>query len=269
MSHNAKKLKNEKFYSLLAIAYSVCMDLGEDDARVEQYLHYLYDLFRDFNFDFTGEVKAELIPMKSWKQIDMPCDMVDAVRVGFKDGNLIRVFTMDPNMGKLFEETDDSQGKVRHQYKENEAPRLSIANLNPEYIPLMIYNGGDYYNIQQYYGALVNHNYLGYFSFDWKERVINFKDTVSGYDHVYLEYISDGINYSGATVAHPYVFSALKAGVHWKRSLFDSRISAGQARELERIYNNEKHTAQLRLMNFNLDDFREAMRAGFKLVVKN
>jgi hypothetical protein len=250
----------KKYYTLLAAAYSVCKDLGEDDARVEQYLHYARDGYREFHFDHSYGVKAVEIDMKAWKQIDFPCDMVDWTKVAFKVGDRLMAITQDANIPKTFD-------------KVNCVPLANMSIDNPSFnagalVPLYLYDGVGAVT-QKYFASLAQYNYLGYFDVDWKNRVINFKETTDGFTKVYLEYIDDGLNYSGATVIHPYAYNAIKLYIKWQRKENDDRYSDGSAERAERKWNMALHKYDMRMLHITIEDIREAIRYGFKLVVKN
>lgn len=249
-----------KYYTLLSAAYSVCHDLGEDEARVEQYLGYARDGYREFHFDHGFGVKVVEVDMKPWKQIDFPCDMVDWTKVAFKVGNRLLIVTQDSNTPKTYD-------------KEGCTPiaNLPVPNPNVEdgLIPLYIYDGDLTGDQGKYYGSLVQYNYVGYFDVNWKKRVFDFKDTVEGFNKVYLEYIDDGLNYSGATIIHPYAWNAIKLYIKWQRKENDDRYSESSKERAQRQWNQALHKFDMRMLHITVEDIREAVRLGWKLVVKN
>jgi len=259
MSNLSKTFDRSRFYSLIAVAYSVAKDLHEGNERVEYYLHLAMEGWREFSFDASCEVKTVEIEIKPWKQIDFPMDMVDWVRVGFKCGDLIKILTQDSFISKLHDKVNGVKQENRSYRDINNV--VAIGDMSPFYT----YNG---VGVAKYYGVNIDYNYLGYFDVDWKQRVINFKETVQGHTKVYLEYISDGLDASAMTVVNPYAFWVLKDWVKWQRKENDDRYSLGEKSRAESAYNKSLTKYQHRITHMDLDDVREALVSGNTLVVQ-
>jgi hypothetical protein len=252
----------KKYYTLLAAAYSVCKDLGEDDARVEQYLHYARDGYREFHFDHGFGIKAKEVTLKPWKQIDFPQDMVDWTKIAFKIGDRLLVLTQDANIPMTYDKAEDNCTPLAN------LPLPNPGQTEPGTIPICLYDGVSS-DCTKYYGSLVQYNFKGYFDVDWRQRVINFKETIEGFSKIYIEYIDDGLNYSGATVIHPYAFNAIKLYIKWQRKENDDRYSESSAERAEQKWNKALHKYNMRMLRITVEDIREATRLGWKLVVKN
>lgn len=255
------QLERNRFYTLLAMAHSVAKDLKEGTERIEYYLHLSLEWYREFNFDHSHQVKAIEVPMAAWKQIDFPVDMVDWVRVGFKHGNMIRIMTQDAYIPRTFDVTNGVP-----QENQSILPMKEINCEGASDASMWIWDG---MGVAKYYGHNLNYNYLGYFDVDWGNRVINFKDTINGYEKVYLEYITDGIEAGAMTVVNPYAFRTGKDYVKWQRKENDDKYSLGEKDRAEKAYNNSVKRFTDRITHMDLDDVQEALRAGFTLVVQN
>ena len=256
-------LERKRFYTLLALAYSVAKDLGEDNSRVEQYLHYAMEWYREFSFDSSMQVKSVEIPMSAWKQIDFPVDMVDWVRVGFKYGDTLLILTQDAYIPKTH--------KIQNGTPIANTPTLpltevDIAGPSPaERSTMWVWDGA--YGCAKYYGYNINYNYLGYFDVDWSQRVINFKATAENFQTVYLEYISDGIECGAMTIVNPYGFKMGKDWVKWQRKENSDRYSLGEKDRAEKQYLKSLQRYNERMIHMDLDDVQEALAAGWTLVV--
>lgn len=253
-----KEFDRSRFYTLLAVAYGVAKDLQENNTRVHYYLHLALEGYREFSFDYSAELKAVEIPLKSWKQIDFPCDMVDWVRVAFKCGDLLKVLTQDTYIPKTFD-------KVNCVPQENKPINMAHPIAAGD-IPFYVWERND---VALYYGQNIGYNYLGYFDVDWKQRVINFKELVTGYEKVYLEYISDGLEATGMTVVNPYAYWCLKQWVKWQRKENDDRYSVGEKKAAKQEYKESLTDYQERITHMDVDDVKEAIREGFTQVVQN
>lgn len=249
-----------KFYTLLAIAYAVAKDLRQGTEQVEYYLHLAIDGYREFNFDHSTEVKAVEVEMKPWKQIDWPGDMVDWVRVAFKCGNFLKILTQDSYIPKTHD-------KVGCTPQENKAcPSIDLAT-SEDLVSFTVWDG--FLGYGKYYGQNLNYNYLGYFDVNNSERVINFKETAVGFDKVYLEYVSDGLDAGAMTVVNPYAYKLLKDYVKWQRKENDDRFSEAEKDRAERQYNKSVKKFRDRVVHMDPEDIKEALRSGWTMVVQN
>jgi hypothetical protein len=250
---------DKKFYTLSAAAYSALEDIQAGEERFNQFLHFAMEGYREFHMNAGKQVKAEEIELKEWKQIDLPCDCVDVNIVGFRCGDLIKVLTYDRNIPKLH----DSEDCVKQENKP--CPDIYSASTADALIPFYgFYDPGARYIQPKFYGVAVNYNHLGYFDIDWNKRVINFKETIKGQTKVYLEYITDGINYSRETIIHPYAFRLIKLWIHWQRKENDDRVSLSEKARAERLFNNQYDEVLVSQMDMSIDDVKEALRSAYR-----
>lgn len=254
------KIKNSKFFTLSAAAFSVAADLGEDEENFATYLKWAIDGFRKFNFETSYDIRVEEIAMKPHKQIDWPEDMVDWNKIGFRVGDTIKVFTNDNSIPKYFD-------KINGVPQEN-APALSVASTD-EFVPFM--GSEDFFSSggSHFYGALVNYNYRGYFDVDNKLRVFNFKQVVNNVNTIYLEFITDGIDYTGQTICPPQAFKCLQDYIHWQRKKHSDDYSDSQAEMAKRDYKQEFDDVLVYNLKMSLDDIKEALRSGNKQTTKS
>lgn len=247
-----------RFYSLSAVAYSCAADIKAGDDVIADFLHWAIEGYKEFHFDLGRGIKVVEIEMKPWKQIDFPCDMVDWTLVGFKVGNFLKVLTGDARIPKTFDQEDCVPQENQNYPSINDAPVMDII---PFYPGTGFIGEGSFY--PQLYGNKVNYNYLGYFDVDWDKRVINFKQTVPNHTKVYLEYITDGINYDGQTIVPPYCFKCIKNYVHWQRKEHDSRIGLAEKDRAQRLYEKKFDEVAVRQLDLSIDDIREAIWTGY------
>lgn len=267
MNNTNKVVKdNWRFYTLSAAAYSALEDIQEDESQFNRFLHFAFEGYREFAMDQSYEVKTVEIPMQPWKQISFPLDMIDWSKVGFKDGNLIKVLTQE-NQGNVPKNFNIVNGVPQENPP---PPDIETIPVTQDLIPFFGY--GNFFGnpaADRIYGFGLSYNYLGYFDVDYKNRVINFKNTVGAYTKIYLEYITDGINYTGQTIINPYAFKLIKTYIHWQRKENDDRYSIGEKERAMRIYNRERGLVAERMLNLTISDIREILRHGFTLVVQN
>lgn len=263
VSNKKKVVDNQKFYTLAAAAYSALEDIQEDESRFNQFLHYAFDGYREFAMDQSHEVITEEIEMKPWKQIDFPTNMVDWTKIGFKSGDFIKILVNDNNIPKNFD-------RINNVKQENKpSPDIDFLPITQEMLPFFGFGGSVNYGEDRIYGYGSTYNYLGYFDVDMTNRVINFKETVKANTKVYIEYITDGLNYSGHTLINPYAFRLIKLFIHWSRKLYDEKYGEGERYAAQRLYENQKATVDERMLNLSIQTIREILRSGYTLVPQN
>jgi hypothetical protein len=265
MDNNLKRFDKKTidkaiYYTISAAVWSVLEDMQAGAERFNQFLKFAIDGARMFNFDMLHEVKSVEIEMEPWKQICFPGDMVDWHKIGFRYGDGVMVFVNDSTVPKLFDKNDDCEPQP-HKYPDGAVPDGTTIG---EAIVFDSYMDGDHY-----YGVQASVNYAGYFDVDERNRVFNFKRTITSQTQVYLEYITDGINYSGQTVIHPYAFRALQLYIHWQRKEYDDRFGLGERERAQRIFEREFDDAMVRNLNMSIEDVHDALLAGYKQTIKN
>lgn len=258
--YDKKVPDNAKFYTLTATAYAALHDIGAGEERFDNFLKWAFEGYKEFNFDAANEVRAEEIDMKPWKQVDFPCNMVDWNVIGFRYGNQVRAFTQDNNIPKVFDVVNcvpqENQQKDYLGYEQE------------QYFPFWGYDDAYYLGASHFYGAVLDYNHRGYFDVDWRNRVINFKQTVPEGSKVYIEYITDGINPTGYTVVHPYAHKCLQNYIHWQRKEHDDRKSLGEKQRAEIIYRNSLQEVLVRQLNITIEDIKGALRSGNRQTIK-
>jgi len=251
-----KTIDKAIYYTISAAVWSVLEDMQAGAERFNQFLKFALDGARLFQFDMLHEVKSVELEMEPWKQICFPGDMVDWHKIGFRHGDGVAVFVNDPTVPKIYDGSPcDPQA---HKAPENDGTTIADAELIDSYLD------GDHY-----YGAEAGVNYAGYFDVDERNRVFNFKRTIASLTKVYLEYITDGINYSGQTVIHPYAFRALQLYIHWQRKEYDDRFGLGEKERAQRLFEREFDDAMVRNLNMSIEDVHDALLKGFKQTIKN
>jgi hypothetical protein len=257
---NKKVIDNAKFYTLSAAVYSCLEDIQAGEERFNQFLKWAIDGFQEFHFEAAREIEVGVFEMNPWKQIDYPSNLVAISKVGIQIGNSIATFTIDKNIPKYFNEVDGIK------QENTDAPMLDESLLANDLIPFFT---DDYFSGSgSYYGKPAQHNYSGYFDLDEKNRVINFKRTVTGQSLIYLEWITDGINPTGRTVIHPHVFKCIQNYIHWQRKEHDDRYGGGEAERARTLYNNSFQDVLVRQLDLSLADISEAARSGAKQTTK-
>ncbi|MEJ7644274.1 MAG: hypothetical protein WKF87_06745 [Chryseolinea sp.] len=252
-TYGKKVIDNAKFYTLSAAVYSVLDDIQAGEERFSQFLKYAIDAAREFTFDALHEIHFAVIPMLQWKQIAFPSNMVDWTVIGVRSNGQMKVFTRDSGIGHF-----------------NEDEVFEDISTVPAVGSIPIVGQDNYFHDGAgLYGSRISANQSGYFNVDWKNRVFNFHNTVNNVGNVYLEYITDGINYCGQTVIHPYAFRAIQLYIHWQRKENDDKYSESASARAKHLFEQEYTKVIVRNLNLSIADIKEALRSQYRQTVKN
>ena len=97
----------ESYSTIDAITRGALADIGENsEAYYQRFLHYALEAYTDFKMDSAQEVITIVRAMNDIKQIELPADFVDAVKVGIQCGDKIKVLGTSDNIA-LKHATDD------------------------------------------------------------------------------------------------------------------------------------------------------------------
>lgn len=254
-----------KFYTASAAVYSVLEDLQYGPERFNQFLKWAFDAIREMNFDIHHEVHVGEFEMKPWKQLEFPCDMVGWSKVGFRCRDVVKVFTEDRSIPKIYDKDENCTPQAHDMGSCPDLAEAGCSDTTLNFFTDEIFRTGG----GHYYGSACNYNYRGYFDVDWRNRVFNFKKTVSQASTIYIEYITDGLNPTGKTVIHPYAFRAVQDFIHWKRKEYDDRFNEAERERAKRVYEDETEKVLMRNFTLSIQDIQEALRSGYRQTIKN
>jgi len=197
-----------------------------------------YRGLRELTFDTLGHVKVEVLTILDSLRADLPDDYMDYTFVGvLGDNNRIEPLGIDRNIPAS---NSDNTGVTR--------PLDETASI---YYPLFGIGGGQ--NNNGYYTPNI----------DIENNQMIFSSMNAG-DLVYLEYLSNGRYDGSRSVVHPYAEEALISYVYWKSIVRKRNVGAGEKREAERIYYNEKRLARARTASFTKEELMQTIRKGYK-----
>jgi hypothetical protein len=238
-------------YSLDYIVRSSLADIGENESRYEQFLHYGLDGAKEFYMDSARDVKICKLKLTDWRAIYKPKDYVDWVRIFIPRGKGMALFTNDPSLRTnttkqpLEEATEPSKKFEDVSY----FPHYSHMNRKGEHQGKM-------------WGVKMTENPYGYF----KEvgNQIQF-DTDLPIEEIYLEYISDGIS-CGETLIHPYAYQMIKNYIHWKSSEYSTnRDQRSLAPRREQQYWDEHSRMRARFNDLGKNDILDIFYDNYSL----
>jgi hypothetical protein len=214
----------------------------------------------DFYIDSAQDVKTVRLTMDTVKQVELPLDFVDWVKVGVVIGDRIKVMgvcdtlpilTVRDSCGELQPYTTDTPA--------NSIPDNSLAyggyyfmnytNENGELLGGLYGIGGGYTDVG-YFRVLRNQGDHG---------VLQFNSDVNTTD-VYLEYISNGFDPKAESVVNTYAEKAIQFYIHWRVAMHKHGPASGDARSWEFQYYNELRKTRIRVMGLDTRQILEISR---------
>ncbi len=257
--------KNKKWKKVSEAVFAALMDLGETDARFEQFLHWALEGAREWHNDLAKEVKTTSLSMTPHKSIVLPDDYVDWVKVGIKCGNVIKTFTHDHNISL---EHDCEDGK-KTANKDCENVNLWDLEVTGNSYLFHNYQGADNGVDTPIYGLAYKDNGLGYFTEHRNTGEIQFRSIVPSNSKIYLEYISDGWDPNEETLINPLAFQLIVKYIHWKNKLHNPNIPRSHVQEAKDEYWEEFSRVSWRMFDLTVEDVQEIAREAFVATVQN
>lgn len=261
-------MENKQGYTTIkAIVQRVLFNSGEDDlGKYALYKGFAIDCMKMFNMDILQEVKTVKLTMDNIKQVDIPSDYVDMVKIGVQIGDKIKVFLKDSNIA-LYNELTDCGEPIPNISAEK---TITTTFPDPTVYPFYFFNylgGGT---------GLGNGGFFGYGggpiqnAFVIEGRKIRFNSDVETSD-VYLEYVSDGFNPSEESVVPTIVEMAIRPYIKWQEACFDRRKGplSADAQGWKKEFGLEVNKAKSRVSKLNIESILYASRLHYKLSIKN
>ncbi len=233
-----------------------------------EYLSHACSGIKRLNTTTLKNVNSKKLTVNSYKAVDIPCDYVDWVRVGFSVGENVRPLIHDDNLNRL-NNYDSSGNKVVYENVLPDGTDInSIGYMEPYY-----------YNAPYQYGSI---NYTPLFGYDpsrsdWKFVVLpnrgsNGEIQLSAnfpYDNIILDYITDGLEADSATRVDPLAVPALEKWIMWQSKIHSRNFSDSERREAERRWEHEWKLLRAAKNDLTKAEIIHAVRSGSHALIKN
>jgi hypothetical protein len=235
--------------------HAALLDIGEDESRYEQFLHWGLEAVKDFHMDQARSIKTKRIEMTPYKTADLPMDMVDLVNVGIQNADRLYIFRQDSSL--IFRKKADTIVPEPSIVQ----PISSLSWVDNYYISNYTNDRGEF--IGRMFGCLVGNDHEGYYRINEDCTEIQFNaDVVSKDDKVYVEYISDGFDATEETMVDTRASKLIKLYIHWQKAEY-SRSSTAEKERARQLYYNEMAMVQRRMLPFTLEDIREVLERRY------
>jgi hypothetical protein len=247
-----------------SIVRGALIDVGETTShKYPKFLQWGLEAFKDYIFDSAQQTITVRLPMNNLKQVVLPNDYIDWVKVGIQCGDRIKILNVNDDIARIHA-TDDCGCPV---------PFEKDCEFNHLRNDALLLGGYYFFNFNQFgenLGGIYGHG-GGYHERGFtviKEAsppVIQLDGRINN-TMIYLEYLASGFCPGKETLVNPYFAKAIKEYIHWRRLHFSGAV--GQAAEAERIYYNELSKARYREMALTTSDILRASRRYYGQAIK-
>jgi len=251
----------DSYVTLDKIVRQALIANGEESLhKYARYLQFGMEGAKDFYMDSAQDVKTVRLTMDAVKQVELPLDFVDWVKVGVVIGDRIKVMGVCDTLPILT--VRDDCGALQ--------PYTSNVPANSIPIDSILYGGYYFFNYTNEWGELTGKLYgigggytdIGYFRVLRNlgdHGVIQFNSDVNTTD-VYLEYISNGFDPKEETIINSYAEKCIQFYIHWRVAWHKHGAASGNAKESEFQYYNELRKARIRVMGLTTREVLELSR---------
>lgn len=228
--------------------------------KKKKYEHLAINGYRELSYDLNGYIKYEKLEVNTDNNtVNLPPDFIKEVGVAAinSDGKLI---TLSRN-NKIFKDKDDCGNLINPVTRDDDMDTFSgfVGNDIAQH----------WRNAQSTGNVFGNQptQATGEFKINKQYGIIEL-GTYTSLTYIVLKYLADVEMINGDFLVHPFLREPIKNYIYWQDKAFSPSISAGEKRELKRLYVQSKNWARMRFFSFSYDEAREISRKSFSQAPK-
>lgn len=254
-----------RYQTLDGIVRSALMQRGYPIHWYVQALKSASDCLRELTFDCLQNVNTVRLPVSATGAVNLPCDFVDHVKIGFEVGPYVKPLVQKKGINRI--QDVDANG-LPINYDSVDATTLT------DYVSG--YNYGYNWRIDGYSdnGQPIGRVYG--FNAGWiqdgfqvlRERGQIQLDQNTGLDSVYLEYISDGQCPDNATKVHPYAQKTIEAYIFWQFKEHSRAYGEQERRTAQNEFSSQRRILRARVFGLGAEDIKRIVRSSFSATIK-
>ncbi len=251
----------DSYVTLDKIVRQALIANGEESLhKYPRYLLFAMEAFKDFQMDSAQDVKTIKLTMNDVKQVELPLDFIDWVKVGVVCGDRIKVMGVCDTLPILTQR--DDCGNL--QPYSSDIPANSIPSNFSTYggYYFMNYTNENGEIIGGIYGIGGGYTDIGYFRVlrnQGDHGVLQFNSQVNTTD-VYLEYISNGFDPKAESIVNSYAEKCIQFYIHWRVAWHKHGSNSGEAQQCRKEYFNELRLTRIRISGLTTRDILEISR---------
>lgn len=256
----------DSYVTIDKIVRQALIAMGEQSLhKYPRCLQFAMECFKDFQMDSAQDVKTVRLTMNDVKQIELPLDFVDWVKVGIVCGDRIKIMGVCDTLPILTVRDDCG---VLQPY---------TADIPANVIPnnWISYGGYSFFGFNEVnewgellgavYGIGGGYTDVGYFRVlrnQGDHGVLQFNSDVNTTD-VYLEYISNGFDPKAESIVNSYAEKCIQFYIHWRVSQHKNGAASRDAQAWERQYYNELRKSRIRISGLDVRQVLELSRKHY------
>jgi len=243
-----------KLEEIIREYYIESLGASQLDDRYGRFLTIAISGLRDLNNDIKNVVTDALLPVNDNLTVDLPKDYVDYMVIGqIRDGRILSL-GLNNNAAPL---TKDSCGNpINNSIIEGSDKTSFFVDTNSTSFS----EDGQF--VGRRYGLGGGGNNLGTYRV-FKDQNYIALNGFSG-DEVFMRYFSNIQQVDGSFMVDEYMVEALKAWMYWKYIQRSRSYNMQDKQVAQMTYNKAKRQAQIRVSRFNIPEFMNAYKSGFR-----
>jgi len=267
-------MSTQGYVTLDSIIRSACEE--RDDLSLKKYRKYemwALESLQEMRIDVAQEIKTTSYTIDQYTlSVPFPKDMAKWTKIGHKEGDRIKVFTVN-NRLILTNDTDDCGLPVKNA---KYVPNYSILGFDQnsgideaDSNGFWLNNWGTYADTSgAIYGFGAGVQGDGQFRIDSANRRFVF-DSRYANKLIYIEYVTNGINPSGGSLVDEVIERAIKYYILWRDCENDPNRGLGEKQRAEDQYRNQERLAYRRTSDLTWDKIIQIFRSGVMQTPKN
>lgn len=247
-------------YKLDHIVREQLVEQGDSNFnRYARFLQYAISGLREFNMDFSGNIKAVIVDVNDNNTVTLPTDYINYTRIGIIGNNgIIRDLGINTNL--LAPITYDDCGNSFIPTSNETLVSNSIIGSGG-----LAYDGysGNYRNgelMGRFFGIGGGNNVNGYYNVKASDGYIVLGGVQA--TQIVLEYISDITEVNGEFEVHPFLIEALKSYMFWKSIKNDFTKNLGEKNMARNDFYTQKRQAVRRFNSSTTNEWIQTFRSG-------
>lgn len=251
-----------KFYTVDTIVRNTLLRRGYPLHYYLSALVYAKDALRQLHLDDLRWINTELCDVITpGNYVTLPCDFVDAIRVGLRVGQMIKPLVQSNSINRLH--AYDSAGDITTYTNINED--------DPENTLIYTYPNGLYWGttVINDYGEDIGRMYGLGAGAEWdtytvlpERNQIQLNESIV-VNKIIVEYISDGMCGDAASQVDVNAQDAIEAYIFWQFRLNSGSASLGEIDMYHKEYNKQRVILRARKNNLTINDLKRIVQRNY------
>lgn len=234
--------QQNNYYKLSSVVEQCLADNGLKYQYFQKFLSWAIWGLRELKLDTAQDVKTELLPVSERNTVTLPDGFVDWTKVGITMGQYVQTLAINDDLRKDERTFDPTILSTPFNSKPNGLETTSYGGYY-----FMNFQGSSFLGIG---AGLQNKGHFNIVNHDGCREIILDYDVKAS--QIYLEYITDGLNYCAETILSPYLMDYTLKYIEMKR---EAKMNPAKSRASVEAAEEDVYWAArvIRARNNNLD----------------